>query len=275
MTAARPDLLLVTDHSYEARGRRYCDEDIFLATRLREWFTVATCHPADAVVVMDAFDVVLVRNSGPVQGYLAAYEEFRDTARRRGTKVFNELTGLADMVGKQYLLDLHRSGAPVIPTVAGGDGLGSLPACARYVVKPKQGADSAGMRVVDAAGARAVVDPELLVQPMVDIENEVSFYFIDDQFQYALQTADSKARWELEPFGVSAEDLEFAQGFIDWNTIRHGIQRVDACRTIDGRLLLVELEDLNPYLSLDRLGGPQRDGFVEELAGALDRFARG
>ncbi|GAB3814173.1 hypothetical protein GCM10028820_09690 [Tessaracoccus terricola] len=274
MTPARPDLLLVTDHSYEARGRRYCDEDIFLASRLRDWFTVATCHPADAVTVMDAFDVVLVRNSGPVLGYLPAYEEFRDTARQRGTKVFNELSGRADMLGKQYLLDLYRSGAPVIPTVAGGDDVGSLPDSAAYVVKPKQGADSAGMRVVDATEARAVVDPELLVQPMVAIAREVSFYFIDRRFHYALQTADAGARWELEPFAPSAEDLEFAQGFIAWNTIRHGIQRVDACLTTDGRLLLVELEDLNPYLSLDRLEAVQRDRFVEDLAGALLRLAR-
>lgn len=41
----RPALLLVTDLAYEARGRRYCDEDIFLASRLREEFDVALCHP--------------------------------------------------------------------------------------------------------------------------------------------------------------------------------------------------------------------------------------
>ena len=46
------------------------------------------------------------------------------------------------------------------------------------------------------------------------------------------------------------DDLKFARKFIEWNDIKYGIQRVDACRTKTGKLLLVELEDLNPFLSL-------------------------
>ena len=34
----RPRLLYVTDLAYPARGRRYCDEDIFLTSRLRAEF---------------------------------------------------------------------------------------------------------------------------------------------------------------------------------------------------------------------------------------------
>lgn len=45
------------------------------------------------------------------------------------------------------------------------------------------------------------------------------------------------------------EDIAFATEFIRWNNIRSGIQRIDACRTKDGKLLLVELENLNPYPS--------------------------
>lgn len=50
--------LYVTDLAYQARGRRYCDEDIFLTSRLRDDFDVALCHPLDAAALMDAFDVV-------------------------------------------------------------------------------------------------------------------------------------------------------------------------------------------------------------------------
>lgn len=32
----RRQVLFVTDLAYQARGRRYCDEDIFLTSRLRE-----------------------------------------------------------------------------------------------------------------------------------------------------------------------------------------------------------------------------------------------
>src|SRR5690242_17942900 len=62
---ARPSLLYVTDLSYPARGRRYCDEDIWLTARLRADFEIALCHPLDAAVLMDRFDAVVVRNSGP------------------------------------------------------------------------------------------------------------------------------------------------------------------------------------------------------------------
>jgi hypothetical protein len=65
----RRRVLFVTDLAYQARGRRYCDEDIFLTSRLRDGFDIGLCHPLDAAALMDAFHVVVVRNSGPVLHY--------------------------------------------------------------------------------------------------------------------------------------------------------------------------------------------------------------
>lgn len=78
--ARRPSVLFVTDLAYEARGRRYCDEDIFLTSRLRARFDLALCHPRDAAALLDRFDGVVVRNSGPVLHYPEAYEAFRRRA---------------------------------------------------------------------------------------------------------------------------------------------------------------------------------------------------
>ncbi|MEV0472926.1 hypothetical protein [Streptomyces prunicolor] len=39
----RPRILYVTDLTYPARGRRYCDEDIDLTSRLREDFDTRAC----------------------------------------------------------------------------------------------------------------------------------------------------------------------------------------------------------------------------------------
>src|SRR5207245_10156823 len=86
---ARPRILFVTDLAYPARGRRYCDEDIFLSGRLREAFDIALCHPLDAAALMDSFDAVVVRNSGPVLHYQAQYDAFRRRAAARGTRVYN------------------------------------------------------------------------------------------------------------------------------------------------------------------------------------------
>ena len=271
---ARPRILYVTDLTYPARGRRYCDEDIDLASRLREGFDLALCHPLDAAALMDGFDAVVVRNSGPVLGYQAEYDAFRERALRTGARVYNQLSGRADMAGKQYLLDLSAAGFPVIPTVDRVEDLDRLPRTDRYVVKPKLGADSIGLEIVPADRLPALIDGSVLVQPCVDFSYEVSFYFVDHDFQYALHAPDTEKRWQLEPYEPAPADLEFAQRFVDWNGIDHGIQRVDACRAPDGELLLVELEDLNPYLSLEALDDMRRDAFVAALKASLHRFVR-
>ncbi|MFF6998269.1 hypothetical protein ACFY93_25360 [Streptomyces sp. NPDC008313] len=268
----RPSVLFVTDLAYEARGRRYCDEDIFLSSRLRGDFDVALCHPLDAAALMDAFDAVVVRNSGPVLHYREEYDAFRDRAAARGIRVYNPLCGRADMAGKQYLLDLTAAGYPVIPTVDRPRDLGRLPAADAYVVKPKAGADSIGLRFVAREELAGLPLDGLLVQPRVDFRYEVSFYYVDDVFQYALHAPDPERRWVLERYRPTGADLAFARRFIDWNTLDHGIQRVDACRTQEGDLLLVELEDLNPYLSLERLDEAARDGFVTAVTASLHAF---
>ncbi|MFI8262335.1 hypothetical protein [Streptomyces sp. NPDC085665] len=262
-------LLYVTDLAYPARGRRYCDEDILLTSRLREHFPLALCHPLDAAGMMADFDAVIVRNSGPVLHYQEAYDAFRAAALAAGTRVYNPLTGRGDMAGKQYLLDLTAAGYPVIPTIDDPADLGLLPAVDSYAVKPKQGADSIGLTFTPHPEGPAGVN---LIQPRIDFAYEVSFYFVDDAFQYALHAPDPDRRWELEPYEATAADLDFARSFIAWNTLSHGIQRVDACRAPSGELLLVELEDLNPYLSLDLVPPETQEAFVTALTQSLHSF---
>lgn len=281
MPPATPRVLLVTDLAYEARGRRYCDEDITLVAHLREDFDTALCHPLDAAALMDSFDVVLVRNSGPVLTYQSAFNAFCAHALASGTRVYNQLTGKADMAGKQYLVDLAAAGFPVIPTVDRLADLGELPDADEYVIKPKKGADSMGLEFLtrtELTGLERRIDVTpgtVLIQPRIDFTYEVSFYFIDDTFQYALHAPHPDKRWALEPYAPTPADLAFAQRFIDWNTIDHGIQRVDACRTREGELLLVELEDLNPYLSLDLITPERRDAFITGLKASLRKLLAG
>ena len=268
----RASVLFVTDLAYQAQGRRYCDEDILLSSRLRNDFDIALCHPLDAAALMGPFDAVVVRNSGPVLHYREAYEAFRSQAAALGTRVYNPLHGRADMAGKQYLLDLTAAGYPVIPTVDRPQDLAALPESDEYAVKPKAGADSIGLDFVPGDRLGGLAYGDILVQPRIDFRYEVSFYYIDDAFQYALYAPDPDRRWVLTPYQPTEADLGFARRFIDWNTVDHGIQRVDACRTPEGGLLLVELEDLNPYLSLDLVDDLTRDAFVTAMADSLHRF---
>lgn len=271
----RPTLLYVSNLTYPAKGRRYSDEDIYLTSQLRQHFNLAICHPTDAANLMAGFDTVVVRNSGPVIDYPDAYQHFRTQAKATGQRVYNPLTGKADMAGKQYLIDLTDQGYPVIPTIDTPDHLDRLPQTAEYVVKPKAGADSHGLEFVHRddlpAGLANKTSRDLLIQPKIDFRYEVSFYFVDHDFQYALNAPDPAKRWELTQYDPTEQDLEFAQKFIDWNDLDHGIQRVDACRTQDGDLLLVELEDLNPYLSLDRTTDRVRSNFTKAMISSVRR----
>src|SRR5262245_28299659 len=195
MSSARPRMLFVSDLTYPARGRRYCDEDIHLSSRLRASFDVAVCHPLDAAALMDEFDVVVVRNSGPVVDYLAEYDEFRDLALKHDKAVYNQLTGKADMLGKRYLADLSSAGCPVIPTVDAREDLARLPDADEYVVKPVRGADSAGLRYVRWDQLEELRHDGLIVQPRVNFQYEVSFYFVDHACQYALYAPQTDERW--------------------------------------------------------------------------------
>ena len=269
---AKSTLLFVTDLYYEAKQRRYADEDIYLTSQLRDCFDITICHPLDTRPFEDTTDMIVCRNTGPVIYYQKQYEDFRNRLIANKKVVYNSLSGQADMRGKQYLVDLSRQGYRVIPSIDNLSDISLLPSVDTYFVKPKQGADSHGIELVSKQNLKKLNLSEKLLQPNIEIEYEVSFYYIDNKLQYALYAPDNKRRWQLESYNYSAEDLAFAQKFVEWNKLEYGVQRVDACRTKDGGLLLVELEDLNPYLSLLDLDESTRQGFVMNFKHSLSKI---
>ena len=48
------------------------------------------------------------------------------------------------------------------------------------------------------------------VIPAIDFQYEVSFYFIDDKFEYALYAPDKSKRWILKEYNCTDEDIAFA-----------------------------------------------------------------
>ena len=68
-------ILYLTDFAYQAKGRRYCDEDILITSYLRGRFDVTTCHPSCCEPFEDATDLVVFRNAGAVAGFKGAYDD--------------------------------------------------------------------------------------------------------------------------------------------------------------------------------------------------------
>lgn len=220
----------------------------------------------------DVVDLIVFRNAGPVANFKEKYQAFRKRIVDKQLNTYNSFNGKADMNGKEYLLELTNVNFPVIPTIDSVENVKFLPEVEQFIVKPKDGADSIGMKKISKEELTNEIDNEqhsILVQPFIPFEYEVSFYFIDKNYQYALYAPDKDKRWELKEYTPSEQDLSFAQKFIDWNNIDCGIQRVDACRTPSGELLLVELEDLNPYLSLLELSPETRAEFIQNMKESL------
>ncbi len=262
-------ILYLTDLYYPARGRNYYEEDLFITGRLKDHFNLLIGHPQQALENLNAADLIVFRNTGPVIGYQEYFERFMEEVQTRNIPSFNSFDGKADMKGKQYLPELTNLGYPVIPTVESVDRLEELGDPGRYIVKLKNGADSIGMEILSREELLNTRPDGKLIQPYIDFEYEVSFFYLDNEFQYALYAPDTAKRWELKEYEATPADLAFADRFIQWNDMQRGITRVDACRLQDGRLLLVELEDLNPYLSIDLLSEEKREDFLRNLIVSL------
>ncbi len=264
-------ILYLTDFYYPAKGRKYYEEDLYIIDQLRDTFKILICHPLHSKDFESIVDIVIFRNTGSVIYYKDYFQEFVERIDHMNILVYNAMTGKGDMKGKQHLLDLTKENYPVIPSIEDLTAMEKLPASETYILKLKNGADSIGMKQVSHQDLPNLNLKGYIVQPYVDFEYEVSFYFVDSDFQYALYAPDKEKRWVLEQYKPSREDLQFATKFIEWNALGHGIQRVDACRLTDGKLLLVELEDLNPYLSLDALSPEARQHFISSFKTSLLR----
>lgn len=265
-------ILYLTDFYFKAQGRKYYEEDMFLTSKLIEHFNILIAHPRQAIPQLNIGDLVVFRNTGPVIEYQDYFNRLVDTVKHQNINTFNSFDGKADIKGKQYLLDLAATNYPVIPTVEKISDIHQLDNPEKYVLKLKNGADSIGMEILTKQEL-IELDPEgKLIQPYLDFEYEVSFYYLNNDFQYALYAPEKSRRWKLKTYKPTPEDLKFAEKFIRWNDIKTGITRVDACRQKDGTLLLVELEDLNPFLSIQLLTEEKRNRFIENWVRVLKQL---
>lgn len=262
-------ILLVTDFYYQAKGREYFREDIELSEFLRKYFKVCISHIDDLEKILPIVDAVLLRNTGPQSSHRQALRALR---QRTDIPFSNDLCGKGDINGKSHLRELYLAGYPVIPTFFSAEELQGFVPCEKYFLKPVDGADSSGIQILTYKELLAKKPLNLVIQPLTSFQYEVSFYFVDDEFQYALYAPDPARRWELMPYMPTQEDIDFACKFVQWNTCKFGIQRVDGCRLSDGRLLLMELEDYNPFLSLNLLKKEVKERFLESLCTSLSRI---
>ncbi|MFS4432200.1 hypothetical protein [Chryseobacterium sp. S90] len=256
-------ILYLTDFYYKAKGRAYYKEDLYITSKLKNYFNILIGHPHQVNSYLECSDIIIFRNTGSVIEYESCFKEFVHNVKKRNLLTFNSLDRKGDQRGKDYLLQLTKNKFPVIPTVENLNELDRLGTSENYMVKLKNGADSKGQEKVSYKDIHSVELDGKIIQPFIDFKYEVSFFYLNDRFQYALYAPEKNKRWELIEYTPSAVEIEFADQFVKWNSLKRGITRVNACCLLDDSLLLVELEDLNPYLSLEILSKTKQDRFIK------------
>jgi glutathione synthase/RimK-type ligase-like ATP-grasp enzyme len=219
----------------------------------------------DAATDWRTFDAVLLRSTWD---YHLAPERFRawlDELDRLGVPAWNPTSLVRWNMDKRYLRELEAKGVPVVPTVW-LDGPGGLEEVLsrgwdEVVVKP---AVSAGAwRTVRARAGELAVFPlgdGLLVQPYlpeVAGPGELSLVFVAGEYAHAVWKRAAPGDFRVQGIHGGTEHPAAPDGAVvrDARAVLAAAPstglyaRVDGV-VRDGRLLLMELEQIEPYLFL-------------------------
>lgn len=219
----------------------------------------------DPYVDWSSFDAAII---GTTWDYWDRIDEFLNTLERIGalTTLFNSAALVRWNSRKTYLREMEAKGAKLIPTLwldaatperaaAAFDELGSDD----LVFKRQIGAGAADQHRLKRGDPIPDMTHAMMVQPflkMIQDEGEISFIFVDGAFCHALLKRAAPGDYRIQSayggtelaISPSPEDLAAATSVISTLDDVPLYGRVDMLRGPDGRLLLMELELIEPYL---------------------------
>lgn len=235
---------------------------------------------------------------GTTWDYAARAGEFLGTLARLSAHrpLLNPLETVRWNLDKSYLRDLEARGAPIVPTLwreradgasiaRGFEELGTDV----VVVKPQVGA--AAWRQALVRRGEAIPPAESLppgacmIQPFLPSireEGEYSLVYFDREYSHCALKTPGEGDYRIQSmYGgserahePSAEDRALAQRVVDGVEGELLYARVDMVRGLDGRLAVMELEVVEPYLYPDQ-GARMGESFASALERLLARAGRG
>ena len=136
-------------------------------------------------------DIVLKRNvwfssKNEMSSYYKKVKLLNERIKRKNLSRIN-FDGKFDTLGKTYLVKLFQEGYPVMPTIDNLQDFDRLPNSNLYLLKPKFGIDGIGQIKLGKEQVKEKFEDKYVLQPVVKFQSEVQFYFINDEFQYALE----------------------------------------------------------------------------------------
>jgi hypothetical protein len=258
-----PPLLFITNKNNEEPT-----EDIFLSEYLQNFFTVSFEDITDAPRLLGNFERCFIRNAWPSRYFEKEYHAMRIIVEKTKTRVYNPFHRNFYIEDKHYLIETGKT-LPVIPTIVDLGDLAYLGNPGHYIIKPLDGCSSWNVKKLTRDELLQENTSGYIIQPAINFKDEISLYFIDNRFIYATITAGPNKRWELAEYEPSEKEIAWGEKFVNWNDLPYGLQRIDGCRLPTGEVLLMEIEDTLPYLSLDVLKPETKKRVLNTLVTSL------
>lgn len=175
--------------------------------------------------------------------------------------------GKFDNQGKTYLSQLFKLGYPVVPTISNIDDLELLGNPQKYLIKPVNGYASFGILESTKENIHSMWDDNYVIQPFINFDAEVQFYFVGNKFEHAQIFRPKKllSHENAVKYSPTIQELEIASALAELNGANfNGVQRIDFLKVGD-KLFLSELEDDSPYLDIESLSLEERKRFINDF----------
>lgn len=227
------------------------------------------------------YDLLIYKNTWDLdernyKDYLTQFDLFLDRVRRSNVKIVNSLDGKLkyDSLGKKVLVDLYKDGWNVIPTIDDMKDIALLPKVDTYIKKPYMSYDGFDMVEVKREDLDKLVLNNVVLQPKMKFKGEVQLYFVNDEFQYALEYTPRK--WPDYPIPreitPSEDQIEDAKRFVRKNAATCSFNRIDYLRLEDDSLKVLEFADTNPHMAITELSEKTRNKFLQNFKNAVYNY---
>lgn len=174
-------------------------------------------------------------------------------------------------IGKKYLADLYKQGLKVVPTIDNMKDINLLPKVDKYIKKPFVSYEGFGMQEIASKDLKNLKLKNEILQPKIDFISEVQLYFINNQYQYAVEYAPHK--WPDYPtphmFKPAQKYINEAKKLMDLNGATCSISRVDFLRVNENDMLLLEFADTCPNMNLLLIDRDVSEKFLDNFKKAV------
>lgn len=252
-------------------------EDLLTIDFLRKYYIVDIWYIDIDYNELFNYDLIILRNTWPnndknLLNYNKQKKKILDFIEENNLKIYNELKSDFDRKGKIYLVDLYKKWYDVVPSFFDLSSLDNN--INEFILKPINWFSSYWQRFLNKQDIKSLSLNNYIIQPKLNFQYELSFYFINNKFLYSLIFFPSKIpEWPI-PIVYKPTDTELnkAKEFVNLNKMKKWISRIDFLKFKNWNIKLLEIEDDSPYFSITEIPKELQLLFLKEFKIAINNF---